>query len=336
MTFVSARTLLLPLTPLYRLGLALRERRLASGREPVRRLPFPVVSIGNLSTGGSGKTPLAIALGVLLAQRGFAVNVLSRGYGRRSSKPARVDPAGTAEQFGDEPLLIARETALPVYVAPERYEAGQLAEPSSIEPVNSGLMIGLLDDGFQHQQLHRDVDILLLDRRDFDDHLLPAGNLREELRSALRAHAIAIPADDPASEAELQIWLAARNWTGPIWRLRRRMEVPETQGPVVAFCGIARPQQFFAGLEAAGVRLAARVPLRDHHWYTEADLRRLDEEARDTGATALVTTQKDLVRLPNFRWSVPLHAARLRTEIEDSAAALDWLEKLLRAAASVR
>lgn len=336
MILASFRTLLLPLTPLYRLGLAIRQRRLASGREPIQRLPFPVVSIGNLSTGGSGKTPLAIALGRFLAEREFGVNVLSRGYGRQSSKPMRVDPAGAAEQYGDEPLLIARETGLPVFVAPSRYEAGLLALQSSTEPISSGLMIGLLDDGFQHRQLHRDVDILLLDRFDFHDCLLPAGNLREALRASTRADVIAIPGDDPAFEAELRVWLGARNWTGPIWRLRRRMEVPEIEGPVVAFCGIARPEQFFNGLEAAGLRIAKRVPLPDHHRYTDSDRRRLDDEARHTGASALITTQKDLVRLPNFRWPVPLFAVPLRTEFEDSAAALDWLEQRLRAGAPKR
>jgi tetraacyldisaccharide 4'-kinase len=336
MILAPFRTLLLPLTPLYRLGLARRERRLASGKEPIRRLPFPVVSIGNLSTGGSGKTPLAIALGRALAERGFGVNVLSRGYGRRNYEPAHVDPAGTAEQFGDEPLLIARETGLPVYVASQRYDAGLLALRSSTKPINSGLMIGLLDDGFQHRQLHRDIDILLLDRRDFHDRLLPAGDLREDLHSALRADVIAIPADDLQLEAELRDWLAARKWNGTIWRLRRRMEVPETEGPVVAFCGIARPGQFFNGLEAAGLRITARVPLKDHHWYTEGDLRRLDKEARNTGASALVTTQKDSVRLPEFRWSAPLFTARLRTEIEDSAAAIEWLAQRFRAASAAR
>ena len=122
------RRLLFPLIPLYQLALGARELRLHLGLEPVRRLRFPVISIGNLSTGGSGKTPLTIALAKALLQRGFQVDVLSRGYGRHSRLPARVAPDGTAENFGDEPLLIARETNLPVFVAPHRYHAGLLAE----------------------------------------------------------------------------------------------------------------------------------------------------------------------------------------------------------------
>ena len=122
------RRLLFPLIPLYRLALAFRELRLLVGLEPVRRLRFPVVSIGNLSTGGAGKTPLTIALAKALKRRGLRVDVLSRGYGRQSLLAARVQPGGSAEEFGDEPLLIAREAKIPVYVAPRRYEAGLLAE----------------------------------------------------------------------------------------------------------------------------------------------------------------------------------------------------------------
>ena len=145
----SARRLLLPLVPLYRLGLALREFKLRAGLEPVRRLRFPVVSIGNLSTGGSGKTPLTIALAQLLKGKGFHVDVLSRGYGRKSKAAIRVDPKGSAEEFGDEPLLIAREAGVPVYVAPRRYDAGLLAEADAVEGGEQGHppVVHLLDDG---------------------------------------------------------------------------------------------------------------------------------------------------------------------------------------------
>ncbi|MDR3737753.1 MAG: tetraacyldisaccharide 4'-kinase, partial [Terracidiphilus sp.] len=122
------RPLLFPLVPLYRFALALRELRLGTSLEPVRRLRFPVVSIGSLSAGGSGKTPLTIALAQTLTRRGLRVDVLSRGYGRQSKAAARVDHNGTAAEFGDEPLLIARAAGVPVYVAAQRYQAGLLAE----------------------------------------------------------------------------------------------------------------------------------------------------------------------------------------------------------------
>jgi tetraacyldisaccharide 4'-kinase len=316
------RPRLLPLVPLYRLALAARELRLRSGLEPVRRLRYPVISIGNLSTGGSGKTPLTIALAKALTARGFQVDVLSRGYGRQSSLAARVRPDGSAEEFGDEPLLIARETGLPVYVARQRFDAGQLAEADSPTTSNDhGPKVHILDDGFQHRQLHRDANILLLDRRDWLDRLLPAGNLREPLKTIHRATVLAIPADDPQFESDLKTY----GWSGPIWRLTRTMDVPSINGPVAAFCGIARPEQFFAGLEAAGLQLSARTAFPDHHRYTAGDLAPLASRARAAGATALLTTQKDLVRLGSVPVDLPLKTARLTTQIHHADEVIDGL-----------
>lgn len=317
----SLRTLLLPFTPLYRFGLALRESSLRAGREPIRRLHWPVVSVGNLSTGGAGKTPLTIALARALTRHGLHVDVLSRGYGRASKTPARVDPQGSAEQFGDEPLVIAREAGVPIYVAAERYEAGLLAEQAA-SPAKG---IHLLDDGFQHRQLYRDVDILLLNRRDWRDHLLPAGNLREPRKALLRAHVIAIPANDPEFEAQLRRY----GWTGPLWRLRRNMDVPKIAGPVIAFCGIAHSQQFFAGLESAGLHLASRVAFADHHPYIAHDVDCLLDSARAVGAAALITTEKDLARLgplaQRIPATLPIQTAALHIGIADETAAIEWL-----------
>jgi tetraacyldisaccharide 4'-kinase len=318
------RPLLLPLVPLYAAGLALRELRLSRGWESIRRLRYPVISIGNLSTGGSGKTPLTIALARVLSARGFDVDVLSRGYGRQSRDAARVKPDGTAEEFGDEPLLIACEAEVPVYVAAERFEAGQLAE---MDANQNGRRphVHILDDGFQHRQLHRDIDILLINREDWHDHLLPAGNLREGLDAAKRANVLAIPAEDPEFESELLAW----GWSGPIWRLRRRMDIPQITGSAVAFCGIARPHQFFAGLRDNGITLAAEAPFADHHRYTQRDIQRLIAKARSAGATAFITTEKDEVRLGSlaseFPSSLPLMTARLALSIENELEVSDWL-----------
>jgi tetraacyldisaccharide 4'-kinase len=327
------RKLLLPLVPAYRLALALRELRLGAGLERVRRLGWPVVSIGSLSAGGAGKTPLTIALAKALTRRGLRVDVLSRGYGRGSQRPARVNPDGSAEEFGDEPLLIARETGVPVYVAGQRFEAGLLAEADRCADLRLGLH--LLDDGFQHRQLHRDVDILLMNRQDWHDTLLPAGNLREPLKAARRATVIAIPApgEEPDGAPDLEAALRAWGWEGPVWRLRRRMEVPTVDGPVVAFCGIARPEQFFAGLEVAGLRIAARIAFSDHHRYTARDLDRLAAAARESGGTTLITTEKDQVRLGMLAAalpeSLPLKTAGLRVEIENEDEAVEWLVERL-------
>lgn len=316
------RRCLRPLEPLYRMALAIRKKRLASGQEPILRLRFPVVSVGNLSTGGAGKTPLTIALAHALRRRGMAVDVLSRGYGRRSREPARVNSVGTATEFGDEPLLIARATGVPVYVAPQRYDAGLMAE--SVVQAGSAV-VHLLDDGFQHRQVHRDVDILLIDPEDWRDSLLPAGNLREPLEAARRATVLTIPAEESGFAGELRRW----GWDRPIWRIRRVMDVPAVDGSAVAFCGIARSGQFFDGLEAKGMRLSARIAFPDHHMYSDRDLRRLLAAAQNAGAALLVTTEKDHVRLgalaSELRATVPLKTAGLRVQIEAESSAIDWL-----------
>ena len=313
------RPWLAPLVPLYAAGAALRARSVQT-----RRVGWPVVSVGNLSAGGAGKTPLTIALAKLLRERGVHVDVLSRGYGRASKMAARVSPEGTAAEFGDEPLLIACAAQVPVYVAAQRYEAGMLAEAEYVREAGVSC-VHLLDDGFQHRQLARDVDILLLNGEDWQDTLLPAGNLREARSAARRASVLAIPAEDAAFEDELRAW----GWSGPVWRLRRAMEMPSVTGPVFAFCGIARPEQFFDGLEAADMNLAGQKAFADHYDYTEHVVEWLVEQARRANAAALVTTEKDAVRLgvltEQFPADLPLRTAVLTTSIDNEAAAMDWL-----------
>jgi len=325
------RPWLAPLIPLYAAAVAVRNLGLKLGWEPVRHLRWPVISVGNLSTGGAGKTPFAIALAQMLAAKGFSVDVLSRGYGRQNKQPVRVRSGGSVDEFGDEPLLIARETGAPVYVAPQRYDAGLLAESefdaAGLQHLREDQIIltHILDDGFQHRHLARDVDILLLNRCDWEDSLLPAGNLREGLQAVNRASVLAIPAEEPGFESQLRLW----GWTNPIWRLRRRMEVPQIDGPIAAFCGIAQPEQFYDGLEDAGLRLAGQTTFRDHYRYTAHDVNALVAAARSAGATALITTEKDAVRLGNlasgFPAAHPLKTARLQIEIEDLSAVTGWL-----------
>jgi len=319
----------MPLVPVYAAGVALRAAGFLMGAEPKRRLQWPVISVGNLSAGGTGKTPFTIALAELLIRQGLAVDVLSRGYGRQSSAVARVDPAGTAEEFGDEPLLIAREAGVPVYVGRRRYEAGLLAEgASAVLGVQPG--VHLLDDGFQHRQLKRDIDIVLVNSEDLADHPLPGGNLREPLSALRRATVFAVPEDDEAAIARLR----SLGLTQPVWRFRREMAVPEVAGPVVAFCGIARPEQFFAGIERSGVAIAARRAFRDHHRFQTADLRELAEMVDRSGAQALLTTEKDRVRigkLAEHLGRAPLLTVGLTVSFEDPVcvvkSVLEWLRQ---------
>ena len=170
-----------------------RARNARFDRLAAQRLRWPVISIGNLSVGGAGKTPLVICLARLLERDGFHPDVLSRGYGRSSKRIERVDTAGDAEHFGDEPVLIARSAGVPVYVGARRYQAGLLAEA---ETGGEGHHVHLLDDGFQHRQLARDLDIVVIHRSDLRERLLPAGRLREPLSSVERAGVIVLRQED--------------------------------------------------------------------------------------------------------------------------------------------
>lgn len=289
------------------------------------RLAWPVVSVGNLSVGGAGKTPLVIRLAQLLAAEGARFDVLSRGYGRHdTARVERVDPQGDAARFGDEPLLIARAAQAPVYVGASRYEAGLLAERGT-----GGRGIHLLDDGFQHRKLARDVDIVVLHATDFEETLLPAGRLREPVGSLRRASVVVLRAEDRALEAELR----KRGFTAPVWIQHRRLAM-ENVTRAVAFCGIARPEEFFAALKAQGVELTATVALRDHQRYSNTDCDRLAAAVRESGVECLITTEKDAARLTReqrerLEKTAPLRVARLEVSLENEAAVVRQLLNLL-------
>jgi tetraacyldisaccharide 4'-kinase len=312
--------LLAPLSLLY--GSLVEARNARFDRIPAQRLRWPVVSVGNLSVGGAGKTPLVIRLAQLLAQDGWNPDVLSRGYGRSGKTPERVDAAGDATRFGDEPLLIARETGMPVYVGASRYEAGLLAEADGQPHLH------LLDDGFQHRQLARTVDIVVMHRTDLTERLLPAGRLREPLSSLRRAHVVVLRQEDAEFEAAVRTHMRPE---AHLWRVRRTLRVPPLKR-ALAFCAIARPSEFYAALTTAGVEVTERVSFRDHHRYTPADVERIVRLGKN--CDAFVTTAKDAVKVdPSMRQKLttaaPLHTATLAVEIEDEAAVLAQLRALL-------
>lgn len=312
------------LVPLYAAALAGKNEAYERGWARPQRLAWPVVSVGNLSVGGAGKTPLVIQLAKLLTARNVAVDVLSRGYGRNSSATERVDPEGDAARFGDEPLLIARAAQVPVYVGASRYEAGLLAERHS-----PGIGIHLLDDGFQHRKLARDMDIVVLHANDFKEALLPAGRLREPLTALRRASAIVLRAEDRGLEANLR----GHGIAAPVWIQHRRLMI-ENVSRAVAFCGIARPQEFFAALRSQSVDLAAVVALRDHQHYSDAELGRLAAALRHYHAQSFVTTEKDAARLmpvqrAQLEKAAPLCVAKLQVLLEDEDAFVGRLLHLL-------
>jgi tetraacyldisaccharide 4'-kinase len=288
-----------PVSAIFGAGVALRNALYDRGIFKVHKLARPVVSIGNISVGGSGKTPFVIALGELLQQQGIEFDVLSRGYGRRSTAIAVVDPNGTPEQFGDEPLLIARKLRVPVIVGADRYQAGVLAEKQFSSKLH------LLDDGFQHRRLHRDFDIVLLPAEDQSGTLLPMGRLRETLSALQRADAVVLPdtAENPPQAKS-------------VWRARRQIEIAP-DGRLIAFCGIARPRQFFDALKAAHQEIAGTITFRDHHRYAQRDIDRLLDLKKQTGALGFVTTEKDAINLGTLSAQLqPLRTAALRIDLE--------------------
>jgi tetraacyldisaccharide 4'-kinase len=297
-----------PLTGLYGAATALRNTLFDRGVLSSRRLERTVISVGNLSVGGAGKTPFVIALGELLRARGISFDVLSRGYGRKTRGVLVVDTDGSAADFGDEPLLIARRLAVPVVVGESRYGTGRVAE----QKFESQLHI--LDDGFQHRYLARDFDIVLMTERDFEDRLLPSGRLREPLTSLKRADAIVLPLELSAQNLAIESFAQQRKL---VWRMKREIVMPRTSIAPIVFCGIARPQQFFAQIRAAGITPVAEVDFRDHHAYNRTDIERLLAQRGKLGADGFLTTEKDAVNLGSLAAELkPLAVATLTLTLD--------------------
>jgi tetraacyldisaccharide 4'-kinase len=297
-----------PLSGLYGGIAGLRNALFDRGALSSRRLRQPVISVGNLSVGGSGKTPFVIALGELLKARDIRFDVLSRGYGRKTRGVLVVEAGGKAVDFGDEPLLIARRLSVPVVVGESRYAAGRVAE----QKFDSQLHI--LDDGFQHRSLFRDFDIVLMTERDFENTLLPTGRLREPLSSLARADAIVLPTGLRVDHSALR--------QKAVWRIERKLVLADVPSAPVVFCGIARPEQFFAQVRSAGIEPAAEVEFRDHHAYGRNDLERLLAMSGKLGAGGFVTTEKDAVNLESSslrRELKPLAIATLSVVLDHPA-----------------
>ena len=301
-----------PLTGLYGAATALRNTLFDRSVLPSRRLEKPVVSVGNLSVGGSGKTPFVIALGELLKARGIRFDVLSRGYGRKTRGVRIVETDGNAADFGDEPLQIARRLGVPVILGESRYEAGQVAE-LKFQP-----QLHILDDGFQHRSLARDFDIVLMTEHDFDDRLLPSGRLREPLSSLARADAVVLPAGLAVDHPALQ--------QKAIWQIERELVLPNLPSAPVVFCGIARPEQFFAQVRAAGITPAAEVVFRDHHAYDLDDIQALVSARIKLNAGGFLTTEKDAINLASEQHRLhPLVVGQLKLTLDHPAEAVDTI-----------
>jgi tetraacyldisaccharide 4'-kinase len=323
-----------PLVPPYAAGLAVKDGLRAAGVLKTKKLKWPVVSVGSLSAGGAGKTPVVIALAELLRAHGWNVDVLSRGYGREGSGVERVSSfgEGAAKRFGDEPVVLAQRLRLPVWVGEERFAAGTAAESASQV---AGRSLHLLDDGFQHRQLARTLDVVVVTAEDLDDALLPAGNRREPLGALQRADVVVLR-EEEQGRIEARVRGLVRDGAA-LWIVRRRLMLPVPAEQLgsglapVAFCAIARPEGFWAMIKDAGCNPAKRFAYPDHHAYSAADVDRLLAAATECGATGFVTTAKDHVKLSRamidrLREVGPVDVLKLEVKFVDEAAVVHELE----------
>lgn len=317
------RLLLEPMSWFWSAGVALDR----TGKQKGAALPgVRVISVGNLAMGGTGKTPFVLWLSERLANSGHKPAILTRGYGRKDATAALALLPGESapvEQTGEEAQLFLNAGHAAVGVGADRIEAfdalTRRTQPDAV----------LLDDGFQHWRIRRDLDIVLIDAIDsYRGGVFPMGYLREPFRALSRAGAVVISRADPRREyAGLRRLVRQFSVSAPIFTARIDGELPETlRGAAGAFCGIGQPEAFARTLRDLGVQVSFFECFTDHHFYTEAELRDLSRRAG-----TLLTTEKDLMNIPPaLAAELNIHAVRIRLIIEDEAALLALVESRLR------
>ncbi|MEO8499334.1 MAG: tetraacyldisaccharide 4'-kinase [Vicinamibacteria bacterium] len=327
-------SILAPLGWIYGLGAALRRNAYARGVLKSERLLSPVISVGGLAMGGSMKTPAVIELALALASRGPAVGVLAHGYRGASSRPVVVSdgerPLETVESVGDEALLLAHALpGCPVVSGRDKVAAGRLLES------RFGKQIVLVDSGFQHLRLFRDLNIVCVTEADLGSRVLPAGILRESPHSLRFADLIftdRVTAGPRVAalreERPKDVYFLARTLFGFFPLEGTGVEV-EPPARAFVFCGIGRPERFAKDVAERGVPVAGSRFFRDHHPFTDTDLQSLAGQALKAGATAAVTTTKDAVRLRAWPGPMPLLVMSARLDIERLPEVLKRIDALI-------
>jgi tetraacyldisaccharide 4'-kinase len=309
-TFLEA--LLWPLTIPYGSAAYLRAWAYRAGLKRSRRLDGVVISVGNLTTGGTGKTPMVLWIAQRLASDGKKVGILTRGY--------RGEASADGPTSDEVRLLKARlGDGVAFGVGADRWSQGRRLAAKGIDWF-------VLDDGFQHLQLARDIDIVLIDATNpfGGRHLLPAGRLREPKSALARAHVIVITRSDHAPGLEAAI---RQHSQAPIFYARSGLERVESlkgerlddtelrQRRFFAFCGIGNPKAFFNHLRTWGLRITSQIAFADHHRFTPADVQKIEAQARASGASALICTEKDSFNLPPALPSMDLFVCQISMRI---------------------
>ena len=299
-----------------------------------------MISIGNLTVGGSSKTPLAAEIARVMLGLGERPAILSRGYARRTSSDGVVIVSdgrhvrADVDRSGDEPFMLARMVPkAAVLVCANRYLAGRLAESQL------GCTVHILDDGFQHFDLMRDVDLLVAPDTLDDVRTLPTGRFREPLDAATHAHALLVEISRRAGQSRAGLAAQDPPYSGedmterlhvPLaFEFTRQLAGPAPDKPAFAFAGIARPERFYNDLENSGWQITGRRSFRDHHHYSSRDIDALAAEAQHSGARVMLTTEKDAVRLKTeSAGGLPIVPMPLEISIEPRFTA--WLSERLR------
>jgi tetraacyldisaccharide 4'-kinase len=342
----AATIALLPLSAVYGLGVRIRNALYRRGIRKTYDVEVPVISVGNLTTGGTGKTPLVELLASRMAEKGLRVCVVTRGYGRHSTGRVVVADNGIVladvNEAGDEPFMLAENLRGRAAVVCDKNRV--TAARWAIETLGSQIII--LDDAFQHQQIQRTVNLAVIDATDAfgNGRLLPAGRLRDPLTELRRADCVVITRANESEYAErlraqieeiagpIPIFTSNIKLAGvrPLDQTRSAKGVTDRQVSIASFCGIGNPNSFATLLRREGFDVVYSREFRDHHRYSQSDILQLAREASARGAQALITTTKDAVKLSSLAFELPCYVVDASIQIEEPEAFFRFIDQMIQ------